>query len=154
MSRNINQKLVGADGTDTVLTLVAGASGVLDMDLDTVANLQVLISVTYTQTASTTGVSVYLKGGFGGDDTSITQSPLPYAAAVGADATGSSVPVFGDNREVVTMANVPASWGAPVTVRTNFYLSDIGIKLPRWVRLEFVNTDNTNTATIQVKLDM
>lgn len=154
MSRNINQKLVGADGSNTIITLVGGASGVIDLDLDTVENLQFLLSVTFTQTSSTTGVSVYLKGGFGGADTSITQSPLPYAYDVGSNSVGSSVPVFGDNRESVTLASVPPNWGVPVTVNTSFYLTDIGVRWPRWARFEIVNNDATYEAAIGLKLDM
>lgn len=132
------------------ITLTAGASSFVDYYLDDVFNMQCLLTVVYPLgTSSSTGVAVRLKGGFGPADPAITQTPIPYAANPGASGV-----VFGDNYESVAMTPVPISYGGALTTKTNFYLDSVGVKWPRWVRMEFINQDASKACTVALRADI
>lgn len=127
--------------------LAASGSGNIDLDCVDSYNMQVLVEVVYQATAGTTGVSLTLYGGLGNSDPDVTGG-LPIKEG------GSSVPKYADNGESVSMVTITPSSGSTVTKRTLFFLNDIGIRWPRWVRMAFVNNDASNGVTINLYADI
>jgi len=148
MSNHINVTLLGSTPSPAI-TLLPSSSAIVDFDLEHVADAQMLVEVTYPSTSSTTGVSLSLYMGFGTKDPLADEScGLPKVLG------GSSVPVFSDSSETVVMQTITPSSATPVTKRTAFYLSDIGTKWPRWIRMVFTNVDASKTATIKLYADL
>jgi len=148
MSNHINVTLLGSTPSPAI-TLLPSSSAIVDFDLEHVADAQMLVEVTYPSTSSTTGVSLSLYGGFG------TKDPLAdESCGIPKVLGGSSVPVFADNGETVVMTTMTPSSGSSVTKRTSFYLSEIGTKWPRWIRMVFTNADASNTATVKLYADL
>lgn len=148
MSSHINVVLLGSTNSPAI-TLLPSSSSIVDFDLEHVADAQMLVEVSYPSTSSTTGVSLSLFMGFGTKDPTADEScGLPKKLG------GSSVPVFSDTSETVVMATIPTSSASAVTKRTAFYLSDIGTKWPRWIRMVFTNVDPTRSATIKLYADL
>lgn len=135
MSRHVNF-IFPITGTFTVN---AGSTRNLDIDLQESDNLQVMTEITFTQTASSTGLSLDLFPGFGGKD--------PNASIV---LDGTSSATFSDNSESVTMTSFAASSGSTQIKKTAFFLNDINKKWPRWIRLKFTNNDPVNNAAVKV----
>lgn len=148
MSNHINVTLLGSTPSPAI-TLLPSSSAIVDFDLEHVADAQMLVEITYSATASTTGVSLSLYGGFG------TKDPLAdESCGIPKVLGGSSVPVFADNGETVVMTTMTPSSVSSVTKRTSFYLSEIGTKWPRWIRMVFTNADASNTATVKLYADL
>ncbi len=146
MGRHITKTLA-------TVTLTATSSAIFDMDLDTVENLQVLVDATYAATNNPTGITIDLKGGFGGADLTSVSDPFPY----GVTTDGSSpttVPVFSDNVETVTPVVVPPGQVGSTRRKTFFYLNEIGRSWPRWIRMVIYNRDPSNSCIIVVRLDL
>lgn len=136
-------------------TLPAGATQNLDLDLNDMVDVQLMTEIAYTATASSTGVSLNLIPGFGGPDTTYVPVPFTMAFPVVYNAgVGSTVPVFSDNSDSVTMTSFTASSGTLQTKKTSFFFNTLLIRYPRWVRMQFTNTDPTNAATVKVYGDV
>lgn len=141
-----------SDFRDNVITLSASASSILDIDMNTAANMQFLVDVTYPDgtDGTTTGTSLDLYQIFGNPaDSGLPSDPLPYK--VGGFTSGVKV---SDTVEAVTMVTMPTGQGSSTNKKTSFYINDIGLRWPRGVRMVFTNTDPSNPSEIRIYIEM
>lgn len=136
--------------------ILAGASGWVDMDFKDVKDVQFLLSMTYPTThASTTGLGLKLKAGMGKLDMSdpdLTQSSITYALSPGSFTPSI---IFADNYDTVTgIPAFPLNYSGPITINHYFYLSDMSVKWPEVVRLEFQNLDVSNPCTTTLRANL
>lgn len=137
MAKNSFQKILLNHSVAPTGTLV------VDLDLLDINNLQFLTTIAYAVTGISPSTTLDLYYGMGEADPSATGS-IP--TVVG----GSSVPIFGDNFDSVTMSTIGSS---DLSKNTVFFLSSILERLPRWIRLKFSNTDSSNTVTVSIYAD-
>lgn len=140
MARNSYQKVLTSE------PVAASGSLLVDFDLQEIANLQFMLEVTYPATSATTGITLDMIYGLGPSDPASSGS-IPIVLG------GSSVAIFGDTSDSVSLESITALSFSPVTKRTVFYLSNILENFPRWLRFSLVNTDATNAATITIYAD-
>ncbi len=151
MSRNISVTVFSN------LTVAAGGSSFVDMYLDDVSNMQILLDITYSG-GSSTGLIVRMKGGFGKEDKTLT-TEYPFRLATDGvyqaypdTKTGGANITAAHNYEEVDHTIIDQ--GGAVNRKGNFYLNDIGLKWPRWVRMELINRDQSKSATVTCKADL
>lgn len=140
MARNSYQKVL------TSRSVAASGTLLVDFDLQEIANLQLMVEVTYPSTSATTGMTLNLIYGLGPTDPASTGS-IPIVLG------GSSVAIFGDTSDSITLETITALSSSPVTKRTVFYLNNILENYPRWLRFSFVNTDPAKAASITIYAD-
>lgn len=131
---------------DNDITISAGQSKVLDIDTGSIENIQVMVSATFANTASSTGVGLELFYGLGRPDPEAI-----YGYIVEDPGVSSTYATFSDNFDTVAMESFTASSSSPQTKITVFNIEVK--KLPRWLRFKFTNNDVTNSCTISVKAD-
>lgn len=149
-------ELIG-DNRNNVITLTASASAIIDIDLNTVANLQALLDITYTDgtDGTTTGVTAKIYNIFGNPvDSGLPQDPLPYKVGGFTEGVPPAGVLVADNFETIEMATMPTGEGGSVSRKTSFYLNEIGNRWPRGARLRLDNTDPSNPAEVRIYIEM
>jgi hypothetical protein len=117
-----------------------GSSVSVDVDCNDIDAMQCLVEFTFSASA-TAGATLDLYAGFGGADPAAT---IDSGTGVYTVIGGSSVIKFGDNSESVTLT----SFAANTTKRTSFYINEIGVRWPRWIRFKFTNSDALRNHTV------
>ena len=140
MARNNFQKIITAEAVAASDTLL------VDFDLQNICNMQVLVEIEYPATAATTGLTLDLIYGLGPSDPASTGS-IPIVVG------GSSVAIYGDTSDSITLETITALQFSPVNKKTVFYLNNVLENFPRWLRFSFANTDATNAATVTIYAD-
>lgn len=161
MARNISAVLVyGYEGSAPVETFVLPAASTrnLDIDLATVNDAKIILEITYSATASTTGTSCTAFYGIGKPDPNTYAEGVPCKLGTSGSTTtagaGTSKATFSDNSDAISMVSFTAGSGSTQTKRTFFTLNDLLKKNSRWQRLQFTNSDATNAATIKVLIEI
>lgn len=153
---HIYSELIG-DTRNNVITLTASASAVVDIDLDTAANMQYLVDITYADGthASVTGTTLKLYQIFGNAiDSGLTTDPLKFKIGGFTEGVPPAGVLVADNSESVSMTTMPTGQGSSISKKTSFYINEIGIRWPKGVRMVFENSDPSNSAQVRVYLEM
>ena len=140
-------------------TISGGATGLSDIYLEDLDNVQFLLDMTYAATSSVTGVQIRLYAGFGNVKASepylYTDVPVQYALSPGACSLNDPFNGVSDNYELV--ADVPTftpSSGSSQTKRLSFYLNNCKERWPRWCRIKYINLDASNPVTLKLRADL
>jgi hypothetical protein len=162
MARNISTILFYDNiGVNSSFIVPAASFVNLDINLSDITNYQGLIEVTYAATSGTTGLTCFVFYGFGPSDTVKQVGPTIPVVLEPANTNAGPTNVYwsdcgysslttGDPIGLVAMA---PSTGTSQTKRTPFYGSDPIDVNPRWMKLQFTNTDTAHAASVRIFID-
>jgi hypothetical protein len=144
--------------------LTAGATANLDVRLSDILDMRVAVEQTWVATSSTTtGIAINLYPGVGSKDPKENpNSPIPNVLTNPATGTYSvsTVPVFAGNYAPVTSSTGasavvnPSPGSSNQTTVTIFYLNTVISIWPNWVRMQFINQDQSNSVNLQILADI
>lgn len=133
------------------LEIAPGAIQIIDLDLSNKINeLHCLVSVLMIGgSSSTTGVDLRLHSGLGTKDPEAIALPYPHVLG------GTTYATFGDNYEPVSLLKPDPDQMSTAADPTNttFFLEDVRICWPGWIRFRFENLDQVYAARITVLLN-
>lgn len=129
------------------LIIPPGAVQIIDIDISNKVNeLHFLVSTTMVGgSSSVTGLDLRLHSGLGTKDP-VPTAYLPYPYVLG----GTTYATFGDNYEPVDLVAPASDQIVDSESNTTFFLEDVRVCWPGWIRMRFENLDSAFPARVTI----